>query len=99
VKPARNGTTTDQISFPLLVGLVLTLLLEINLKIPEIENLFCQRQNCAVSRLRLGQVSLYVHNLTILSVSVPAVDLIENTQKYCTELLAICTVANAFEAL
>jgi len=92
VKPARNGTTTDQISFPLLAGLVLTLLLEIYLKISEIEKLFCKRQNCALSRLRLGQVSLYVHNFTILSKSVPTVDLIENTQKFCTELLAICTV-------
>jgi len=37
VKPASNGKTTDQISFPLLAGLVLILLLKVNLKIPEIE--------------------------------------------------------------
>jgi len=99
VKPASNGTTTEQISFPLLAGLVLILLLEVNIKIPEIEKLFCQRHNCALSRLRLGQVSLYSHNLTILSVSVPAAYLLGNTQKYCAEHLAIRTVANAFDAL
>jgi len=36
-----NGTITDQISFLLLKSLVLMLLLEVNLKIPEHEKLFC----------------------------------------------------------
>lgn len=99
MKSASNGTTTDQIFFPLLAGLVLIQLLEVNVKIPETENLFCQRHNRAVSRLRLGQVSLYVHNLTILSVYVPAADLIGNTHKHCVEHLAIRTVASAFDAL
>jgi hypothetical protein len=40
VKPASNGTTMDQIYFPLLAGLVLIELLEVKLKIPETEKLF-----------------------------------------------------------
>jgi hypothetical protein len=83
----------------LLAGLVLIELLEVKLKIPETEKLFRWRHDCAVPRFRLRQVSLCMHNLTIFSVSVPAADLIESTQKYCAELLAICTLANAFDAL